>query len=106
MKPSNILVVRDQVKLASDTVRAVGEPAIGRNAGSAADAPEAHDGNYSAAGDIWALGVTQCEAFARRLPSGLDGVGEVELPPDVPAPFRKVVARCLSRNPQDRAEGF
>ena len=104
LKPSNILVVRDQLKLASDTVRAVGKPALGMNAMSAYDAPEAHEGNYSAAGDIWALGVTQCEAFARRRPSGLDGVGEVELPSDVPEPFREIVARCLSRNPQDRPQ--
>jgi TonB family protein len=82
LKPSNILVVGDQLKLASDTVRAAGKPAE----------------------DVWALGVTLCEAFARRRPSGLDGVGEVESPSEVPASFRETVARCLSRNPQDRPQ--
>jgi TonB family protein len=102
LKPSNILVVQDQLKLASDTVRAVGAPAIGLNAVSAYDAPEARDGNSSEAGDIWALGITLCEAFSRRRPSGLHGMGEVELPSDLPASLRETIARCLSRNPRDR----
>jgi TonB family protein len=74
------------------------------NAGSAYDAPEASDGS-SAAGDIWALGITLCEALARRQPSGLHrGAGDVELPSDLHPPFREIVARCLRRNPLDRPD--
>jgi TonB family protein len=105
LKPSNVLAVEDQLKLASDTVRAVGESADGMNTGSVYDAPEARDGMCSAAGDIWALGVTICEALTRRRPSGLrEGESEVELPSDLPPPFREIVARCLNRNPRDRPE--
>jgi TonB family protein len=105
LKPSNILAVGDQLKLASDTVRAVGESAGGVNAESAYDAPESRDGTCSAAGDIWALGITLCEALARRQPSfPHEGVGEVELPSDLQPPFREMVARCLSTNPRDRPE--
>jgi len=103
LKPSNILAVGDQLKVASDTVRTVGKSAVGMNAGSGYDAPEVRDGIYSAASDIWALGVTVCEALARRQPSGPHrGVGNIELPSDLHPPFREIVARCLSRNPSDR----
>jgi TonB family protein len=104
LKPSNILVVEDQVKLASDTVRAVGATAIDPDAESAYDAPETREGRGSTASDIWALGVTLCEAFARRRPSGLRGTGEVELPSELPAAFRGAVGRCLSRNPDNRPQ--
>jgi TonB family protein len=105
LKPSNILAVGDQLKLASDTVRAAGESAGEVNAVSAYDAPESRDGTCSAAGDIWALGVTLCEALARRQPSfPHEGVGEAELPSDLLPPFREMVARCLSTNPRDRPE--
>jgi TonB family protein len=103
LKPSNILAVGDQLKLASDTLRAVGASAGGVNAGSAYDAPETRDGICSPAGDIWALGITVCEALTRRLPSGPHGeAGNVELPSDLHPPFREIVARCLSRNPSNR----
>jgi hypothetical protein len=80
LKPSNFLVVGDRLKLASDTVRASGEPAS----------------------DIRALGVVLCEALTLLRPSGLDGMGDVELPPALPVSFRGMVLRCLSRDPLDR----
>jgi TonB family protein len=105
LKPSNILAVGDQLKLASDTVRAVGESTGGVNAESAYDAPESRDGRFSAAGDIWALGVTVCESLTRRQPSFPHGaVGDAELPSDLHPPFREIVTRCLSRNPRDRPD--
>ncbi|MEJ1963810.1 MAG: hypothetical protein WDO56_20500 [Gammaproteobacteria bacterium] len=87
LKPSNVLVVGDQLKLASDTVGA------------------AVDGGESATNDVWALGVTMCEALARRQPSGLDSeAGAVVLPPGLSPAFRELIAWCLSRKPQDRPE--
>src|ERR1044071_8436081 len=56
LKPSNILVVGDQLKLSSDLIRPAGEPGDARTI-SVYDAPEARDGAESTAGDIWALGV-------------------------------------------------
>ncbi len=58
LKPSIMLVVEDQLKLASDTVRPVGESTGNIAEHSAYDPPEARDGRFSAAGDIWSLGVT------------------------------------------------
>jgi outer membrane biosynthesis protein TonB len=103
LKPANILVVGDQLKLASDTVRRCSEAAVSTHAFTAYDPPEARQGATSPAGDVWALGVTLLEALTRRLPSGLGESGEaVVLPADFPGALREVVARCLSPKPQDR----
>jgi TonB family protein len=86
LKPSNILVVGDQLKLASDTLRFIGEA----------------DARASAEDDVRALGATLCEALTRFRPSDRDGKGLVELPATLPASFRDVVSRCLSQDPRDR----
>jgi len=100
VKPANVLVVGDQLKLASDTVRRTSE---GTAAPTMYDPPEARQGGSSPAGDVWALGATLFEALTGRLPSALgDSRDAVVLPEDFPQAFRDVVARCLSRVPQDR----
>jgi TonB family protein len=78
LKPSNVLVVGDQLKLASDTVRVIGDD------------------------DIRALGAMLCEALTRTTPASPDGAGQVELPAALPASFRAVVTRCLSQDSTDR----
>ena len=103
LKPANILVVGDQLKLASDTIRRVTEAGARSNMTSVYDPPEARDGAYSAAGDIWGLGVSLFEALTRSPPSGLDERrGVVALPRDFSPTFHEIVARCLSRRPYDR----
>jgi TonB family protein len=103
LKPTNILVVGDQLKLAADTVRRLSEGAISTHVPTPYDPPEARQGSTSPAGDIWGLGVTLFEALTRRLPSGLGEPGEAPLlPADFSPAFRDLVARCLSINPQDR----
>lgn len=103
LKPTNILVVGDQLKLSSDTVRRLSEGAISTHAPTPYDPPEARQGSTAPTGDIWALGVTLFEALTRRLPSGLGERGEApSLPADFSPVFRDIVARCLSPDPQDR----
>jgi len=103
LKPANILVVGDRLKLASDTIRRVSEGTVSLNAPTAYDPPEVRRGSNSTAGDIWALGVTLLEAFTGRPASGLGEPGEgVALPADFSPTFRDVVARCLSPSPKDR----
>ncbi|HVY82420.1 MAG TPA: TonB family protein [Steroidobacteraceae bacterium] len=103
LKPSNIFAVGDQLKLASDTMRRAGESLDVEKGTSVYDPPEARGGSYWPAGDVWALGVTLCEALTRNRPVGLhDGARPVAFPRDFPAAFREIVARCLSRRPHDR----
>jgi TonB family protein len=103
LKPSNILVVGDRLKLASDTIRRVNEGAVSLSAPTAYDPPEGRNGSNSAAGDIWALGVSLFEAFTGRPPSNLGAPGgAVRLPAEFSPTFRDVVARCLSPSPTDR----
>lgn len=103
LKPANILVVGDQLKLASDTVRRAREGPVRTHGPTMYDAPEVRQGRSSAASDIWALGVTLFESLTRRPPSDLGGPTEaIALPGDFPAAFRNVVTRCLSPSPQER----
>ncbi len=105
LKPSNILVVGDQLKLASDTNRLADEVGDGISTLSVYHPPEGRDGRCSTEGDIWALGVTMCEALTRRQPSGLRGGRDrIVLPPDLSPAFHTFIARCLSRSPHDRPQ--
>ncbi len=101
LKPSNVLVVGDQLRLASDTIRPFSETGRTSRVTSAYTPPEACDGTRTAASDVWALGVTLCEALTRQQPSGLHE-GEIVLPPELSPVFRGVVARCVNRRARSR----
>ena len=103
LKPSNVLVVGDQLKLASDTVRPAGEAATSISMLSIYDPPEGRDGSFSTAGDIWALGVTLYEALTRTTPQRPDERSHgVVVPADFPPMCADVIRECLSRRPADR----
>jgi TonB family protein len=109
LKPSNVLVVGEQVKLASDSIGSASDVMNNGSASVAAQSPyqppEASGGGRSAQGDVWALGVTTCEALSRRRPAGLHAVGgDIVLPPDIPSSFREMISKCLSRKPEDRPD--
>jgi TonB family protein len=102
LKPTNILVVGDQLKLASDTIRRVREAKMSSETPAMHQSP-GRDGSYSTAGDVRALGVTLFEALSRRAPSGLsESRSAAALPADFSPVFRDVVTRCLNHRPQDR----
>jgi TonB family protein len=103
LQPSNILVIDNQLKLASDTIRPAGEATASIGSLSMYNPPEARDGSFSTSGDIWALGVTLCQALTQRPPSRSGERGEiVVLPTDFPVTFIDIVRRCLARNPAQR----
>jgi serine/threonine-protein kinase len=103
LKPTNILVVGEQLKLASDTVRRFSEGAVSDSGPSVYDPPESGHGGSSAAGDVWALGVTLFEALTRRRPPGLgEPRGAMAVPVDFSPVFRDLVVRSLALRPQDR----
>src|ERR1700748_2552699 len=68
LKPSNFLVVNDQLKLSSDGIRPAGAPRDAIAAVSLYDPPEAHHTRCAPAGDMWGLGMTLVEALTQGLP--------------------------------------
>jgi outer membrane biosynthesis protein TonB len=103
LEPSNILLVNQQLKLASDTVRPTGASAASIAPASVYDPPESRDGSFSAAGDIWSLGVIMVEALTQRRPSCLDRrSGAVSLPTAIPPQFAQLIRQCLSSDPANR----
>jgi TonB family protein len=103
LKPPNVLVVDDRVKLSSDNVRPAGDSSAATAEPSLYDSPEAKEGRISAAGDIWALGVTIVEALTQSPPAWPDEWREiVSWPAALPSAFVSIVRRCLSRYPAGR----
>ena len=103
LKPANFLVVDDQLKLASDTIRPAGAPRASIDRSTLYDPPEAVNGRMAPAGDIWALGITLVEALTQRTPVWHEkGSGAVTLPPGIAPMFAKTIERCLSASPADR----
>ena len=103
LKPPNFLVVDDQLKLASDTIRTPGAAATLITKPSVYDPPEVRNGVMSAAGDIWGLGVTVTEALTQVTPSwSAEQPETVSLPVALPGAFAYTLRRCLSHNPANR----
>jgi serine/threonine protein kinase len=93
LKPPNFLVVNDQLKLASDTIRAAGETATVSVRPSVYDPPEAKNGAIDAAGDVWGLGITLVESLTQNPAADLAESSDA---------LSVAVRACLSPNPASR----
>jgi serine/threonine protein kinase len=103
LKPPNFLVVDDQLKLASDTIRPAGERTASTTKPSLYDPPEAKNGRASTAGDIWGLGITLVEALTQTPPAWSRERSEsVSLPANLAPEFVDTIQRCLNRDPGHR----
>jgi hypothetical protein len=103
LKPTNFLVVDDQLKLASDTIRPVGERAASTAKPSVYAPPEVRNGGVSTAGDMWGFGITLVEALTQTAPAwSQESSDGVSLPPDLAPEFVDTVQRCLNREPGRR----
>jgi len=101
-KPSNLLAVDDQLKLASDTVHTAGHSAAVVTT-SVYDALEIKsDSVRSAASDVWSFGITLVEALTQHIVQPDPFSGAIALPDNLPAAFSGMVRRCLSPNPAHR----
>jgi len=114
LKPSNILVVADRLKLSADCIAlAAGnrvEPAMKGvldTSGferSVYDAPELARGAVSPAVDVWSLGMTLVAALTQR-PAQWDQAFQKEpvIPAEIAEPFGQIARECLQVDPAKRA---
>jgi TonB family protein len=108
LKPSNILVIEDQLKLSSDGIQAAGGRAkrFAQESGpkkSDYDAPELSTQAIAPAADVWSLGMTLAETLTQRLPAIDRSVSkDPDLPESIPQPLAGIVRECLRSDPTRR----
>jgi TonB family protein len=103
LKPSNIMVVDNLLKLPLDSV--AGEAGVKTQPTAAIyNAPETANGAGSPASDVWSLGVTLVEALTQHF-TLWDGSTsrDPQVPASVPQSFADIVRQCLRIRPGDRA---
>ena len=98
LKPANILVAGEQVKLATDGICRVGEPE-GAETGTYGP-PDLPGTAASPSRDIWSLGVTVVQVLTQLLP--VRNGGTVTLPETLPPQFADLARNCLQPDPQKR----
>ncbi|MGA8043044.1 MAG: TonB family protein [Terracidiphilus sp.] len=103
LKPSNILVVEDQLKISADSLCLANTSAPRPAATSIYDAPEVTLGGISPAADLWSLGVMIVEALTQHPPEW-DRTTQAApaIPPAVPEPFARIARACLQPAPSQR----
>ncbi|WP_109485767.1 serine/threonine protein kinase [Occallatibacter savannae] len=102
LKPSNVLVVENDIRLSSDALVAIGHP-ISDITNDLHNAPELATGPADPRSDIWSLGVTLVEALTQQLPIW-DAAADAEpvVPGSIPAPFAEIARQCLQPEPERR----
>lgn len=101
LKPSNILVVDDRIKLSADGILAVGTPAQRRS--SPYDAPEMGIGPIGPEADLWSIGLVLVQALTQALPEwNRDLEAEPKVPVSIAEPFLGIARECLRVEPTRR----
>jgi len=103
LKPSNILVVDDLVKISTDSVHGSCEATVRLPAAGTYDAPESGSAPISTAADMWSLGITIVEALTQHPPEwDRSKQSEPLVPSSIPKPFFDIARGCLRLDPARR----
>jgi TonB family protein len=103
LKPSNILVVGDRLKLSCDSLHRAGEPDKSVLAPTVYDAPEVAAGAIAPAADLWSLGVVLVEALTQHPPVwDRSAQNEPAVPESMSQPFAGIARESLRRDPARR----
>jgi TonB family protein len=98
LKPSNIMVVDNQLKLSCDSIQSAGRLRNRVQPLSIYDAPEGGRRAIAPAADIWSLGVTLVEALTQHPPVwDRSADSEPVVPESIPQPFAAIAQECLRR---------
>jgi len=107
LRPSNVQVVNDQLKLSSDGIVKINEPS-GRAKRDCYDPPETATMMTSPAGDVWSVGMLLAEVLTQQLPSISSSAidtspqGDPAVSASIPEPFQEIVRNCLRVDPRRR----
>ncbi len=102
IRPSNILVVENEVKLSADSTWAHDSLALELESGDLHNAPETATHPITPAADIWSLGITLVEALTQQLPVWDSASDDDPVLPALPKPFDTIARRCLRVDPAQR----
>jgi TonB family protein len=102
LKPSNILVVEEHLKITGDNVTLSGGTRNRFQAPSVYDAPELANGAIYPAADVWALGITLVEVMTQRPPLWDRTSNQEPVVPEMPRVFAEIARECLRRDPERR----
>jgi TonB family protein len=103
LKPSNVMAVGPQLKLALDGVRRSGTRLTSIEQEDWRAVPEVFNAGVSWRNDVWTLGLLLVESLMRQK-TKLEKNGEIaiQLPDDLPEPIRSIARECLQRDPAKR----
>ncbi len=94
LKPSNLMVVNDQLKLSWDNLHVAGDP------GNNLPAPETQTAPPTPSADLWSLGVLLVQALAQQPPLWDRSTQKEPVVPDsMPQPFAGIARECLRTDP-------
>lgn len=103
LKPSNVLVVNDLLKLSADSMTMVAGNSSPRAETGVYDAPELARGAVTSAVDVWALGMTLVAAMTQK-PAPWERWIQAEpaIPAELAEPFGRIAKACLRVDPAER----
>ncbi|MGB6974810.1 MAG: TonB family protein [Terracidiphilus sp.] len=103
LKPSNLLVVENRLKLSVDGIQSAGSTANPFSQEGACGPPEAATGKLFPAADVWSLGVLLVESLTQQPPIWeRSGGREPVVPASLPQPFLGIAKGCLHIEPSQR----